>query len=312
MNDSSLARLDPDFMIPLGTQVVVRAPKTLADGTLKPAGSVGEVVAQPPDNRFPYTVRFADEQTAEVPFAELSLRRREVDDELVRPAAEDLRQYVVYRVRVGSHAFGLAGADSDDDLRGVYLPPARLDWSLFKLPEQIESNQNGVDEVYWELEKFVRLALKANPNVLETLWTPHVLAADATGQALRAIRQAFLSRHLYKTYSGYVLSQFRRMANAYEKTGAYKAKHAMHLVRLILSGTSALETGEIRIDVSEHRAELLEIRAGKLTFDEVRARALALDRQFQTAFEKTSLPERPDYVRVDAMVIEARRRMVDG
>src|SRR2546428_593776 len=83
------------------------------------------------------------------------------------------------------------------------------------------------DEVYWELEKFLRLALQANPNVLETLWTPLVLEADEVARRLRELREAFLSRHLYKTYSGYVLSQFRRMANAHARTGAYKAKHAM-------------------------------------------------------------------------------------
>jgi predicted nucleotidyltransferase len=140
--------------------------------------------------------------------------------------------------------------DSDDDLRGIYLPPARLHWSLRRLPEQLEFADDQRDEVYWELEKFLRLALKANPNVLETLWTPLVLLADETAQELRAIRQAFLSKHVYKTYSGYVLSQFRRMANAYKQKGTYKPKHAMHLIRLLHSGIAALQTGEIRIDVA--------------------------------------------------------------
>jgi predicted nucleotidyltransferase len=113
------------------------------------------------------------------------------------------------------------------------------------------------------------MALKANPSVLETLWTPLVLLADETAQELRAIRQAFLSKHVYKTYSGYVLSQFRRMANAFKDKGTYKPKHAMHLIRLLHSGIAALETGEIRIDVAEHRDELLHIRNDGLPFDEV-------------------------------------------
>ena len=69
------------------------------------------------------------------------------------------------------------------------------------------------DEVYWELEKLLKLALKANPNVLETLWTPLVLEADETTRELRDRRSVFLSKHIYKTYSGYVLSQSRRMVN---------------------------------------------------------------------------------------------------
>ncbi len=126
------------------------------------------------------------------------------------------------------------------------------------------------------------------------------------------MRRAFLSKHVYKTYSGYVLSQFRRMANALKAQGVYKPKHAMHLVRLLYSGIAALETGEIRIDVGQHREELLRIRAGDVPFEEVKRRALALDERFQAAFERTGLPEQPDYDRVDDFLIRARRRMVDA
>jgi predicted nucleotidyltransferase len=311
-HDPSFRKLLPGFVIPAGTQVVLKVAKALPDGQqFKPPGSVGIVLECPPDIHQPYLVRFADGETVTASFHELALRRREVEDELGE-VTEDLRPWIIYRCQVGSKAFGLASEDSDDDLRGIFLPPARLHWSLRHLPEQLEFADQGQDEVYWELEKFLRLALKANPNVLETLWTPLVLLADKTAQELRAIRQAFLSKHLYKTYSGYVLSQFRRMANAYKDKGAYKPKHAMHLIRLLHSGIAALQTGEIRIDVAEHRDELLHIRAGDLRFEEVKQRALELDERFQQAFEQTALPEQPDYRRVDDFLIQARRRMVDA
>ena len=99
--------------------------------------------------------------------------------------------------------------------------------------------------------------------MLETLWTPLVLLADETAQEAAGDPRRVPDRYLYKTYSGYVLSQFRRMANAYTKTGQYKPKHAMHLIRLLHSGIAALETGEIRIDVAEHRDELLAVNPGR-------------------------------------------------
>jgi hypothetical protein len=101
------------------------------------------------------------------------------------------------------------------------------------------------------------------------------------------------------------------MQRQYEKKGVYKAKHAMHLVRLLYSGIHALRTGSILVEVGEHRDELLRIRSGALPFEEVRQRALDLDRQFQEAFAATRLPERPDYERVDHFLIRARRRRVD-
>jgi uncharacterized protein len=313
MSDNpSFRKLLPSFVISPGTQVVLKVARPVAVGEqLKPPGSVGVVLRSPPDNRGAYLIRFTDGQTATACFHELALRRREVEDEL-GDVTEDLCQWIIYRCQVGSKAFGLASEDSDDDLRGIYLPPARLHWSLRRLPEQLEFADSQRDEVYWELEKFLRLALKANPSVLETLWTPLVQLADETAQELRAIRQAFLSKHLYKTYSGYVLSQFRRMANAYKAKGTYKPKHAMHLIRLLYSGIAALDTGEIRIDVAEHRNELLHIRNDSLPFDEVKARAVELDERFQRAFERTGLPEQPDYVQVDAFLIRARGRMVDA
>jgi uncharacterized protein len=311
-DDRSFRNLLPTFVISAGTQVVLKVAKTLPDSEeFKPAGSVGVVLESPPDNQQPYVVRFADGRTVPAYFHELALRRREVEDELGE-VLDDLRPYIIYRCQVGSKAFGLATEDSDDDIRGIYLPPARLHWSLRRLPEQLELNQDRKDEVYWELEKFLRLALKANPNVLETLWTPLVLQADETARELRDMRQAFLSKHVYKTYSGYVLSQFRRIANAQKTKGNYKPKHAMHLIRLLHSGIVALQAGEVRIDVAEHRSELLRIRDGGLAFDEVMRRALELDEQCQQAFEQTSLPEQPDYERVDAFLVRARRRMADA
>jgi predicted nucleotidyltransferase len=311
-SDHSFRKLLPSFVISAGSQVVLKVGKILPDGLeIKPPGSVGVVLQSPPNNHDPYIVRFTDGETVQAYFHELVLRRREVEDELGEIGV-DLRPYIIYRCQVGSKAFGLASDSSDDDIRGIFLPPARLHWSLRRLPEQLEFNDGERDEVFWELEKFLRLALKANPSVLETLWTPMVLQADETARELRSIRHSFLSKHVYKTYSGYVLSQFRRMANAVKAQETYKPKHAMHLIRLLYSGIAALESGEIRIDVAEHREELLYIRNSGLPFEEVKRRALELDERFQQAFERTSLPEQPDYALVDDFLICARRRMVDA
>lgn len=67
-----------------------------------------------------------------------------------------LFDYVIYRCVVGSKAFGLDDANSDTDRRGIYLPPADIHWSMFGVPEQIESKET--EECYWELRKFLTLA----------------------------------------------------------------------------------------------------------------------------------------------------------
>ncbi len=313
MDDTpSIGQFNPSFVIPNGTQVVLKEPRpTAEDATCeKPPGSVGVVMQCPAAAQGEYVVQFTDGMTVRATFAQLALRRQEIDDEIGEITA-DLAPFVIYRCMTGSHAYGLAGEQSDDDIRGVFLPPADMHWSLAKMPGQIESMEGTNDVVFWEIEKFLRLALKANPNVLEVLWTPIVLEASAVGQQLRELRDAFLSRHLYKTYSGYVLSQFRRMASAEAKGIGYKPKHAMHLIRLLHSGISALQHHQILVDVSDRREELLKIKRGELTFDEVRAQALALDEAFRQEFQRTTLPDQPDVPRVNAFLIQARRSMVD-
>lgn len=306
----SVRKHSPGFVISAGTQVVLKVAKTLADGKqFRKPGAVGIVVDCPARVDGEYVIEFTDGGSVRAVFDELSLRRQEVDLELAGNS-DTLRQHVIYRCQVGSKAYGLEHDASDDDIRGIFLPPARLHWSLYSIPEQLEHLEGGVDEVYWEIEKFVRLCLKANPNVLETLWTPIVLQATDLAQELRELRSSFLSQHLYKTYSGYVLSQFRRMKTSFERTQTFKTKHAMHLVRLLHSGIHAVRTGDILIEVRTHRSELLNIRDGKLSFEEVRARAFALDREFQDAFAGTSLPEQPDFRRIDDFLIRARRSVV--
>lgn len=311
-DENSIRKHAPNFVISAGTQVVLLVNKPLTpkgEGFRKP-GAVGVVAACPARADGEYLIAFANGETVVASFEELALRRQEIDTELSDDGA-DYRPYVIYRCQVGSHAYGLAHETSDDDVRGFFLPPADRHWSLYAVPEQLELLEDGRDEVFWELEKFIRLCLKANPNVLELLWTPMVLEATELATELRSMRSVFLSKHVYKTYSGYVLSQFRRMKNRFDKTGAYKTKHAMHLIRLLISGIHALQTGEIRVDVGENRDLLLNIRDGEWSFDEVRKYALQLDDEFQTAFDRTTLPEQPDFSLANAFLIRARREAVD-
>ncbi len=71
-----------------------------------------------------------------------------------------------------------------------------------------------------ELQKFLVLALKANPNVLECLYTPLVEHMAPLGPRSLAKREAFLSRLIYQTFNGYVLSQFRKLEQDLRTKGA--------------------------------------------------------------------------------------------
>ena len=216
---------------------------------------------------------------------------------------------VIYRCVVGSRAFGLETEESDTDRRGVYLPPADLHWSLYGVPEQLENDGN--EECYWELQKFLIMALKGNPNILECLYTPLVEHATPLAEELLAMRDAFLSRLVYQTYNGYVMSQFKRMQADLRNQGKVKPKHVMHLIRLLLSGIHVLREGFVPVDVGQHRERLFAIKSEAMPWDDIEAWRKELHADFDRALEETGLPERPDYERANEFLVKARRMAVE-
>ncbi len=105
------------------------------------------------------------------------------------------------------------------------------------------------------------LALKANPNVLECLFTPLVEKATPLAEELLGMKSIFLSRMVYQTYNGYVMSQFKKMQTDLRIHGQVKWKHVMHLIRLLLSGIGVLREACVPVKVVAHRDRLLAIRA---------------------------------------------------
>ena len=306
-------KINPRLIIPAGTQVVTLVELRADTGEgIRRSGTVGRIIESPKDSEQAYIVQFPDGSEASLHRDEIGIRKHMQKLEFDRPdnllTEEDLDQYVIYRCIVGSRSYGLDVDQSDTDKRGIYLPPARLHWSLYGVPEQIEHTER--EECYWELQKFMVLALKANPNILECLYTPLVELTNPIADELLANRHKFLSKLVYHTYNGYVMSQFRKLEQDIRTRGELKWKHVMHLVRLLLSGCVVLEKGCVPVRVSEHRDRLMSIRTGQVSWEDVNVWRLDLHKRFDTAFEQTKLPERPDYQWADDFLIKARRSVL--
>jgi len=301
--------LRPHLILPVGTQVVSAVEIRDSRGHLLcPAGAVGVIVKAPADGTHAYRVRLPSGQEVSLARRALSVRKhvqREGLAEAARPA-EELWQHIVFRCVVGSQAYGLAQEGSDVDRRGFYLPPADLHWSIFGVPEQLDDP--ATEESYWEIQKFLTMALKANPNVIECLYSPRVETSTPLVDELLANRSRLLSRMIYQTYNGYVLSQFKKLEQDLRTKGTLKWKHAMHLIRMLLAGIAGMEQGEIPVEVAgEQRELLLSIRRGEVPWPEVDALRLDLHRRFDRAQGSTRLPEHPDYAWANAWLLRARR-----
>lgn len=303
---------ESNLIVPAGTQIVTRVPTAATDGTERPRGAVGVVIESSAGASDSYRVRFLDGTETVLSRHDLAIRKHVQRQGLRRGKAatgeQEYRPYVIYRCVVGSTAYGLEEPGSDIDRRGIYLPPAELHWSIYGIPEQIEDDDT--EECYWELEKFLNLALRANPNVLECLYTPMIEMATPLAQDLLAMRTIFLSQLVYQTYNGYVMSQFKKFEHDLGHGRSLKWKHVMHLIRLLLSGATVLREGFVPIRVDEHRQALLAIRRGQMSWEEINAWRLSLHHEFDRALASCLLPERPDYEQANAFLVRARRSMV--
>jgi hypothetical protein len=294
--------------LPPGTQVVLRATAPGSDGRTVQRGATGHVVGPEGDG---YRVRLADGRETVAARPDLTLRRA-FQTALALPNQDPdaghalVRDHTIYAAVVGSRAFGLATDGSDTDLRGVYAAPAPAFWGLVKPPQHVDGP--APEQFSWELDRFCELALKANPNLLELLWSPLPVVRTALGDELLALRPAFLSQLVHQTFSGYVLSQFKLIEKDLRLRGEPKWKHVMHLLRLLREGRDLLEHGEVRLDAGADRDRLLAVRRGEVAWDEADRWRLSLHASIDSALARTPLPAVPDAARVDDWLRSVRAR----
>jgi hypothetical protein len=84
----------------------------------------------------------------------------------------------------------------------------------------------------------------------------------------------------------------------------------MHLIRLLITGATALREGRVPVRVEAHRDRLLAVKRGEMPWPEVNTWRLDLHRDFECALAVTKLPERPDYEAANRFLLSARRKMV--
>lgn len=114
-------------------------------------------------------------------------------------------------VRQGSQAYGTATSTSDEDVKGVCVPPREVLLSFESGFEQAVTSTPDV--VVYELRKFFSLAAECNPGIIEMLFVEDedVLVVTTLGARLRAARALFLSRKARQTFAGYALAQLKRI-----------------------------------------------------------------------------------------------------
>jgi hypothetical protein len=198
-----------DDMLPLphGTDVVTRVDRSV-EGEEVSAGTVGRIVGTHGEELDLQilgvgVVRYLRREVA--PFRSAQLRYAVARD----AAWTALHRNVVLEAIVGSQAWGLSDQHSDTDRRGLFVLPFPWTTRLGDVPADLLSADGS--STYWEVAKVVSNALRADPNTLELLFVPSVLAVDEMGEWILAERSAFLSSRIHASFGQYALSQLKKL-----------------------------------------------------------------------------------------------------
>lgn len=140
-------------------------------------------------------------------------------------------------------------------------------------------------------------------------------AFDESGVPLDSIK-SYLSElaSIIKSYDNFG----RRNQRAKDKSDKQLNKHAMHLVRLYLMAFDILEREEINTFREKDRDFLLEIRNGKYMLEdgtfapEFFELVNDFDKRLKIAAKETSLPDKPDYKKVEELVMAVNGAVIRG
>lgn len=112
----------------------------------------------------------------------------------------------------GSHAYGTNIEGSDIDMRGIFVAPEVYIRTPFYTVNEVDVPDEEDTKLY-ELTNFMKLYMDMNPNIVETLWVDQkdIITGSEVYDHLREHNQALMSKKAAFTFSGYAISQLKRI-----------------------------------------------------------------------------------------------------
>lgn len=157
----------------------------------------------------------------------------------------------ILKVLVGSRAHGLHTEESDYDWRGVFVTPTQDILKIGGTTQQTSWIEGKEDDTSWEVGKFLLMATKCNPTVLEVFkCSTHPVAIQ---HALWGMRLQGLFPHVWNSndvrnaFVGYGLNQRKKFL---DNKDVRPHKYAVAYLRTLYMATQLLETGDFSVDMT--------------------------------------------------------------
>ena len=150
---------------------------------------------------------------------------------------------LLFMVEYGSRAFHTNHANSDYDIRGVYVPRMEELISLFDQPDQKKLLDDTLDIVIIPLNHYLKKLLTGNVNYLEFLYLEKPIKAPAVNPLINLVDKYVKSKEFGFSYIGYektLRKDFRK---------GKKLKQAVLAFRVLLTARELLDNYRVCVDM---------------------------------------------------------------
>jgi predicted nucleotidyltransferase len=229
-----------------------------------------------------------------------------------------------YLTQVGSHAYGVATEDSDEDFYGFLTPDIGTIFphtrgeilGFGRQNQRFEQWQlnKPADITIYSIVKFFQLCMENNPNMVDALFTPDrcVIHMTEAGEHVRENRNIFLHKGSYHKFRGYAHAQMSKLkaktAHENPKRAAsiqehgYDTKYAYHLMRLLLETQEILKDHTLTLD--KNAVLLGYIREGAYPFDILENEFNVHLADLEELYKKSTLRYEPDQHAIKRLLVE--------
>jgi len=173
-----------------------------------------------------------------------------IDFDLLRTEVARHEYPLLFATVSGAHLYGFPSPDSDYDLRGAHILPAREAVGLMPRRETIEFSglRQGIeiDLVTHDVWKFFGMLLKRNGYVLEQLYSPLIVQTTPEHEELKSIADGCVTRNHSHHYLGFAATQWA----LFQKEDPPRVKPLLYVYRVILTGIHLMRTGRIEANLN--------------------------------------------------------------
>ena len=128
---------------------------------------------------------------------------------------------IIFRIKTGSTLYGLNTPESDEDYMSVFIPNTEYILGLKKINEiDLSTNKSNnrntvsdIDDKYYSIDKYLKLLLDNNPNIIETLFVndKNIIIDSKEYLFLRNNYKKIVNAVVYKKFTGYAYSQRKKL-----------------------------------------------------------------------------------------------------